>query len=354
VAVFPELGLDHLDLSDAEGAVMKEAIETRELITLDGPGAPVRATYHRTREAIYGPQLGTGRASRLGVVFLNSLTLPRAATGDSAVYWADAFAQCGYPSFRIDLPGLGDTDGDLPIDLLNYINTGKYSSIASAKIKELVERFNLSGVVVVGHCAGAASALFTAYLTRECRGLILMDAYFHLPRAIRPKLRQRLSDWALHSRVGGLMSNIYDILRNIRLFLRGNSPPPNANFPLLRIWKELASAGLPILLFKAPSRKAPGTKPRVGEFDYIAHILGLAGRKSQVVIQLIEGTDHSFANRLGRAVVRRHAEQWLNQHFPLAEYDISAGLTLPSASSEEEIGYGKDAQSAFAARAVSR
>jgi hypothetical protein len=31
--------------------------------------------------------------------FFNSLTLPRTATGDSSVYWADSFAKFGYPSY---------------------------------------------------------------------------------------------------------------------------------------------------------------------------------------------------------------------------------------------------------------
>ena len=332
---------------------MNQAIESRELITLDGLEVLVRATYHKTPPTIYTTQQGPNQPSRIGVLFLNSLTLPRAATGDSSVYWADAFAESGYPSFRIDLPGLGDTGGDLPIDLLGFINTGGYAAIAAAKVKELVERFNLAGVVVVGHCAGAASALYAASLAKECVGLILMDPYFHLPRAIRPKLRQNLSDWALRSRVGGLLSNIYDVLRKIRLFLRGNAPPENANFPLLRVWREMASAGLPILLFKAPSRKAPGTKPRVGEFDYIKHVLELAGRKGQVVIRLIEGTDHSFANRSGRAAVRRHTEQWLSERFPLAEFEGAAAVPLPSAAGDKK-GYGKNAESSHAARAVSR
>ncbi len=75
----------------------------------------------------------------------------------------------------------------------------------------------------------------------------------------------------------------------------------NANFGLLNRWKDVASTGLPILFLKAPARKASGTKPRVGEFDYLKYVLGLAGRNSKVVVELIEGTDHSFANRLGRA-----------------------------------------------------
>src|SRR5580698_10178202 len=133
--------------------MLKNAIETRELITLDGLGIVLRGTYHKT------PQVDLNKRKCIGVLFLNSLSPTRAATGDSAVYWADSFAEYGYPSFRIDLPGFGDSDGDTPTDLVNFINTGGYTSVVALKIKELVERFNLLGVVMVGHCSGAVSAL---------------------------------------------------------------------------------------------------------------------------------------------------------------------------------------------------
>jgi pimeloyl-ACP methyl ester carboxylesterase len=298
--------------------VMNQAIERRALITLDGDGVLLRGTFHRPRGSDSEP--GASTRNRIGVVFLNSLSLPRAATGDSAVYWAESFADCGYPSFRLDLPGLGDTAGDIPLELLSFINAGGYASIAAAKMEEMVKRFELSGVVIVGHCAGTVSAIYAAAAgAGNCKGLVLLDPYFHVPQAVRSKVRQGLSSWALDSKIGGALSNIYDRVRDVLLLLRRNAPPGNANFGLLGRWKEVASAGLPILFIKAPARKAPGAKPRVGEFDYLKYVLGLAGRNSKVVVELIQGTDHSFANRQGRLAVRQHTERWLASYFPLQE-----------------------------------
>ncbi len=113
-----------------------------------------------------------------------------------------------------------------------------------------------------------------------------------------------------------LCSNIYDLARKVRLYFRRNSPPPNANFPLLASWKQVASTGLPILIIKAPGLKASGTKARAGEFDYLKYVLGTAGRKSRVTVEFIEGTDHSFANRVGRARVRERVASWLGVFFP--------------------------------------
>jgi pimeloyl-ACP methyl ester carboxylesterase len=316
---------------------MDQSIEGRELITLAGHGVIVRGTFHRPRTSSSGSEPGASTRNRIAVVFLNSLSLPRAATGDSAVYWAESFADCGYPSFRLDLPGLGDTAGDIPSELLNFINAGGYASITSDTIDQLVERFDLLGVVLVGHCAGTVSAIYAAAACAgKCKGLVLLDPYFHVPQAIRPKLRQGLSDWALQSRIGGAVSKIYDRVRDVLLILRGNAPPRNANFGLLSRWKEVASTGLPILFLKAPARKAPGTKPRVGEFDYLKYVLSLAGRHSKVVVELIEGTDHSFANRLGRAAVRRQTERWLTAYFPLRE---EAAVTVLRSQTDNSKNY---------------
>ena len=284
---------------------MKQATETRELIVLGSPGSLLRCTFHKTGNESGIPETATGEQNRVGILFLNSLTLPRTANGDSAVYWAEAFAASGYPSFRVDLPGLGDSDGDVRTDMLDFINAGGYASVVSAAAKEIVQRFALPGIVILGHCAGAVSALFSAAAAEDCKGLVLIDPYFHLPKAVRPKVRSQLTEWASRSILGGFLSDAFDVLKHIHLFLRGNTPPKNANRPLLNHWKVLASSGMPILVLKAPAPKANAGKPRVGEFDYLDYVTKLAGRRSGVVFRFIADTDHTFANRRGRAAVRQ-------------------------------------------------
>jgi pimeloyl-ACP methyl ester carboxylesterase len=223
------------------------------------------------------------------------------------------------------------------MELLNFINAGGYAQITAAKVRELVECFHLSGVVLVGHCAGTVSAIeASALCTQECKGLVLLDPYFHLPQAVRPKLRRQLSDWALQSRLGGLVSNVYDRLRKVRLMWRRNMLPQNANLPLLNAWRALASSGTPILLLKAPARKAAGTTPRTGEFDYLKYILEIAGRRSRVEVELVEGTDHSFANRKGRLAVRLVIERWLRVHFPLSRQEARWGNAFSNRAHDGE------------------
>jgi alpha-beta hydrolase superfamily lysophospholipase len=297
--------------------LMLQAIKNRELITLDGLGGSIQGTFHHPPDRTFGP-LASGNARIPGVLILNSLSLPRAATGDSAVYWADSCAEEGYPTFRIDLSGLGDSSGDITADLLEFINTGAHGPAAAASAKELAGRMGLSGLVIAGHCSGAVSALYAAAASKECRGLILMEPYFHLSQMIRPMVRTKLSEWARSTRIGGAASDVYDRLRELLLRAHGETLPGNANRQLLNCWKQVATTGMPILIFKAPGLKSAGTKPRVGQFDYLEHVMKLAGKKSEVTLKLIEGTDHSFANRVGRAAVRQQIGIWLAKHFPLA------------------------------------
>jgi pimeloyl-ACP methyl ester carboxylesterase len=301
---------------------MKLSIENRELFALDTNDGIVIGTYHKAYDEKFDSNSTSLEEKRLGILFLNSLTPTRSATGDSAVYWADALAESGYPSLRIDLAGLGDSTGNPPADLLGFINSGGYASLVSSKVSQLMDRFCLSGVVIVGLCAGAVSALYTAAACKDCKGVILMDPYFHLPLANKTGLWAKVIRRLSRTSSGVWVSNTYDQLRAFRAQLPGTPPPSNANFPLLNCWKSVASGGTPILILKAQH-----TKMKIGDFDYLSYIFELAGQQSEVVVEVIDDTGHSFANRVGRLAVRQTIERWLDTYFPLQMRKKLAGMS---------------------------
>lgn len=301
---------------------MKKRAGMRELFTLEGSDAPVRGTYHKPAGGENGFRSHSIQTRNIGILFLNSLSPTRAAHGDSAVFWADSFAQAGYPAIRIDLPGFGDSAGEPPPELLRFINTGSYAGLVAAKTSEVAERFGLSGVVIVGLCAGAVSAVFSASAAKECKGLILLDPYFHLPFKPRSKLWYKLTGRISRSLPGRLTIAGYSRMKTAWRALLGDLPPENANLPLLDCWRSLSANGLPMLVFKAAGATANG------EFDYLAFLRKKAGRNSQLAVKTIEGAGHTFSNAVGRETVRCESLDWLNVHFSQAERED--GVTAKS------------------------
>lgn len=305
---------------------MNIAIDTRELITICESQSTIFGTHHKVPAAAL--------VANIGIVFLNGLYAARSANGDAAVFWADSFAERGFPSFRVDLPGYGDSSGDPPDDWLNFINRGFYAPAAAGVVKHLSNRFMIPRFIIIGHCAGATSAIYTAASAGAyCAGLVLLDPYFHLPHEATASFRQSLREWALTSTIGRQLSGLFDLVKEARIRSRANDLPENANVALLRCWKTVASAGLPILILKAPARGSTTAKPRLGEFDYFRYALDAAGTKSRVSITTMEGAHHSFANLTARKGVEQHVEAWLERHFcSMRDAQPSVRRTVPTLS----------------------
>jgi pimeloyl-ACP methyl ester carboxylesterase len=322
--------MDRVKPQDPVGGLMITAkIDTRELFELTDDRVVLRGTFHRAA----GGSLGQAANAdfTVGITFLNPMAAPRSLSGDAGVYWATSFASLGYPSFRFDLPGSGDSPGEIPIDFLDFINNGGYAGVTASKIKELTHRFDLSGTVIFGHCAAATTAIYVASEYKGCKGLILADPYFNAVNNLTPILPPGILGWARRSKGGEVLRAFYERLREARKRFGQGPLPGNANFGLIARWKKVLSSGMPILVFKS-SERLGSSKLRSGAFDYLAHLTSLAMHSEQLTIKTIEDTDHSFANKSGRAAVRSSAEMWLGQHFPLANVDLlrhSLGREVP-------------------------
>lgn len=293
---------------------MLEAIQSRELISVVIDGLCLRGTYHKPFAAD-SSNTGEEQPSRTGVLFINSGYAPRAAFGNTAVEWAGWFADRGYPAFRMDLPGLGDSDGELPeswLELSDLINQGFFVPAICGIVEHLAKRYNVSGFVVIGHCGGAVSAVHAANANKYIRGLVLLDPYFFRNEEQRPAIRQELSQWVTRSKIGAGLSKIYRQVKRVRAGLNRNRLPENTNLPFLRSWTRIASAGTPILVLNAR-----GPSQSRGDFDYFAYLTSQSGRRGRMQVKFIDGADHSFADAVGRSAVRQCTEQFLSNYFPL-------------------------------------
>ena len=281
---------------------MVHAIDHRELITVTAGGERLRGTYHKP----------TGGAARVGILWINSGWAPRAAFGDAAVGWADSFARQGYPCFRLDLPGLGDSEGRLPekwVDLCDLINNGHFIPHLSGAATNLAARYRLSGMVVMGHCGGAVSAIYAAAANPHIQGVVALDPYFFRNVVERPAFRQELSIWVTRSKMAGRLSKIYKRVKRFNVLIANKRIPDNANLTLLSSWQRVANSGKPTLLL-SPKRSLTR-----GEFDYWAYLQQFPGAKSPVEVKHIEGAHHSFGDAVGRPAVCDYTSQWLDTNF---------------------------------------
>jgi len=310
----------------------------REIISIAAEGTNLRATCH-----ISAPEeADRGTRSRtqfpIGILFLNSGFHPRSAASDSSVHWADWLAQRGYPSIRLDLPGLGDSDGDLPSDVnafLGLVNTGSYAAVIAAAAKSVSERLGLARLVVVGHCAGAVSALFGAAAANEIRGVVLLSPYFHLEEEEASTLRSEFRALIPRVRIARYLSKTYDCLKWVRNKFQNNRLPPNANLGQLRCWNELTSSGVPTLVIRPLPRNG-----RKGDFDYVRYMQN-KHPKERIQLRQIPRTNHALVTGSGKEDVANQVAQWLDGWFPLTGEIKGAIGREPSGPAKRSAGAGE-------------
>jgi len=289
----------------------------REAVTLRIEGLLLHGTSH-THPAPKG----------LAVLFLNSGSLPRSSRGDLYAHLADDLSMEGFPCFRFDLPGLGDSQGDVPneyAEFYEFVQEGGFAGTVVRLVKDLRQAYGLSGVVLAGICGGAQTSVFAAAKERGAgiAGLVLLDMpfflYRHSPvaaaqapsRSLLGRARSgiaggkaRVRDWVLAQKWEPQATKIYYGLKKITSRANGNALPPNTNMPLLKALAGLLEDGMPALMVTA---HPPIPEPQ--SFDYIGHIAARAGDRLEHA--RIEGTTHSFVENGGAEAVRAAVSAWL-------------------------------------------
>jgi pimeloyl-ACP methyl ester carboxylesterase len=319
----------------------------REILRIDLDGEVLFGTRHIPAVDVRTPSL-------VGALIFNTGYGPRSSGSDLSVRLADRLSELGYDVFRFDMPGLGDSPGDLPeyVDsFARFVQEGGHVGLAQSLIAHLKWQFNLSGFVLAGNCGGAITATYTAIRKPEdVLGLVQLDPDFeHVEEfddgsaistggSAKPKsrgsglfrtLRGKLREFpALKKAVRTPYKTLRFLTMNLRDMTVGVRLPRKANKPLLASWERVAATELPILVLTSSSYKG-----RVAFFDYLGYLMARCSHKVTAIE--IEGTNHLFTSGGGIATVLDRVERWMLENVPPNSPSPQSNKTAESLSATE-------------------
>jgi pimeloyl-ACP methyl ester carboxylesterase len=198
-----------------------------------------------------------GRARKdVGILLLSPGVKMR--VGPQGLYrrMTELFVRLGYPVFRFDFYGLGDSEGSLKetqlVDVYNHIEVGRFVDDTIDALEWMRERCGVSRVIVSGLCGGAITGLLAGQRDERIAGLLALG--------MTPLLASRAADPATYMTVGQLtrlrgsyLRKLLDVKSWWRLLTF------KSDFKL--IWKSM--------LVSLKSKKKPSPQP-AGEADTVA------------------------------------------------------------------------------------
>ena len=287
---------------------------------------------------------------RTGVLLLSFGQQPRSWVGDLGSSIADRLEAQGYPTFRFDMPGLGDSPGDIPVhleELWRDILLGAHERPLLKLCRELTRRFSLKGLVVGGFCGGAVTALYAVNSRPpQLLGLVLLEPEMALVRTSSPSASAASEPLTVDSFLQGV-SLLWTRLRSpeswrrlltgkadfkfwLKLWYglldysarklatigqRKKSLPHETNLRMYNAWHLARRLRLPTLVISdgSPNRnkyyRAFGLHP------------GVSDTKSALQWEEIPNTTHAMLTGGAKDAVGRQFESWLTANFPIPPSD---------------------------------
>lgn len=264
------------------------------------------------------------RAGRRGVVIVvGGGPQYRVGGHRQLVLWARRLADEGYPVFRFDYRGMGDSHGDFRS--FEEIDDDIHAALDCfvAEVPELDE------IVLWGECDAAPAILFYAHRDARIRGLVLLNPWVRSEvgearTILRHYYLARLMQPSFWTKVVGLRFNPIDSLRSAAHLLKRAASQPIAQeaviderdkAPLTR-GSSLPSRVLSALsLFKGPVMLVLSGRDLVArEFDDL--LQGSPVWKAQISAPLtrhdLPEADHTFSSAPWRDQVVAWGRDWLH------------------------------------------
>ncbi len=279
-----------------------------------------------------------GGVSPVCILMLNPGHVGRSGAGDLEALVGDQLAALGYPVYRFDFPGLGDTYGELPgweTDYFRFIQEGGNTDMALGLIEFVNLREEAQNIVLIGLCGGAITALFAASRASESiQGIAILDTDFSLltPREdsdnqsslaqsgvlgqvlrFAKKVRHPqtwLRFFTGENRFRSVLRPLRSILLPLAQRLLGDDLPGDANRPLIDSCRRVVDRGIVIL-----SVTAAGKLREIYLHQVEPTAFGEA-REAQFQQLSIPNTNHVFTAGGAKTVVVRKLIDWVDSNWP--------------------------------------
>ena len=134
---------------------------------------------------IHIPDAKNAPPKRVGVNILNPGIKHRVAPHRLNVKLARRLCNQGYYVLRFDPEGIGDSEGELPDNLLTadiweQIQKGLFITDVNAANDFFIEKCSLEHLLLIGNCGGAITALIASAKDNRVNGLALIDVPVNL------------------------------------------------------------------------------------------------------------------------------------------------------------------------------
>lgn len=307
----------------------------RRVVEINAEGTCLVGTAH-------GADAGGARCDT-ALLLLNAGALPRAWNYGLPVRLADAAARRGVPAFRFDLPGLGDSPGEMPEWVEEFRRAsmdGRDDRVITALASQLRARFNIQRLVLGGLCLGATSSVRAAALTPDgIAGLILFEPDVRGPlpipgvpagptHVVTPSrggpvawLSKRFGRASIEQAawLGPLRRPLIHTVRHVA----GGRVPDGTHAGVVAAWRTTVGLDIPILMVMAER----------GLGWFATRLLESLPRRAvarNITFHTIAGTDHAFLSGQGPVEALRLADEWVARHFAPEPARGTVPLPLPT------------------------